>query len=601
MLKNREYLFLSLIVISTILPKWIISFIYYDNSIAVNTIFNIKDIQYFPLVISFSDLIFNPSYLDDIVDNKLISFPTYSLLAHSLFFKMFGVYSFVILEFIFQFIFLIILFKIFQKIFQNFYTSILICILIFFLISLLQILNFYEDSIYLRNLFNILDENFGSRLPRPLFTGIIYFYFFYILFDLKENLNKFDVKYFILISFLLSIFLNSFFFYFLNFSIFLLFLIFRHLDKSLIQFLIENKFKILFVISIFILFSSPFFIQFYFGEPDYSERIGVIEVDFDKKIYLLKYYFTNFLRFEFLLVIIVIFLIHRYLNKNQVFTINNFFYFILISIISPIFFIIISPKLISIYHFLSIILFSIILYLIISVGFILVKKIKLRESQIFNLILIILILVFNIHFESLNTQKKKIYLDETQNIQKFLENHDLIGSDDKLFTNDLKIMNLWLINKNKKLVISDGFTNSLKNADIEYNFINNFKYFGVSRLELENILSFGKSESRNEFLMRLFNYRYQANSLYTYSEINNYTENLKQKIILTSPFRVQLQITPEDEKKRILKLFDNIEINETLVSDVIIVNKIKLKNFNIYNKKYDLVYSSEVYDVYKKS
>ena len=225
MLKNREYLFLFLIVISTIVPKWIISFIYYDNSIAVNTIFNIKDIQYFPLVISFSDLIFNPSYLDDIVNNNLISFPTYSLLTHSLFFKIFGVYSFVILEFVFQFIFLIILFKIFQKIFQNFYNSMLICILIFFLISLLQILNFYEDSIYLRNLFNILDENFGSRLPRPLFTGIIYFYFFYILFDLKENLNKFEVKYFVLISFLLSIFLNSFFFYFLNFSIFLLFLI----------------------------------------------------------------------------------------------------------------------------------------------------------------------------------------------------------------------------------------------------------------------------------------------------------------------------------------------------------------------------------------
>ncbi len=132
MLKNQGYFFLFLIVISTILPKWIISFIYYDNSITVNTIFNIKDIQYFPLVISFSDLIFNPSYLDDIVDNKLISFPTYSLLAHSLFFKMFGVYSFIILEFIFQFIFLIILFKIFQKIFQNFYNSILICILIFF-------------------------------------------------------------------------------------------------------------------------------------------------------------------------------------------------------------------------------------------------------------------------------------------------------------------------------------------------------------------------------------------------------------------------------------------------------------------------------------
>ena len=132
MLKNREYFFIFLIVISTILPKWIISSIYYDNSVIVNTLFNIKDIQYFPLVISFSDLIFNPSYLDNIVDNKLISFPTYSLLIHSLFFKLFGVYSFIILEFVFQFIFLIILFKIFEKIFQNLYHSILFCALIFF-------------------------------------------------------------------------------------------------------------------------------------------------------------------------------------------------------------------------------------------------------------------------------------------------------------------------------------------------------------------------------------------------------------------------------------------------------------------------------------
>ena len=58
---------------------------------------------------------------------------------------------------------------------------------------------------------------------------------------------------------------------------------------------------------------------------------------------------------------------------------------------------------------------------------------------------------------------------------------------------------------------------------------------------------------------------------------------------------------PEDEKKRILKLFDNIELDKNLISDVIIVNKITLKNFNVYNNKYDLIYSGEVYDVYKKT
>ena len=144
-----------------------------------------------------------------------------------------------------------------------------------------------------------------------------------------------------------------------------------------------------------------------------------------------------------------------------------------------------------------------------------------------------MIFILNIHYENLNTKKNKTYLKETQNIQEVLENHDLVGSKDKLFTNDLKIMNLWLINDNKQLVSADGFTNSLKNIDIEYNLINNLKYFGISSLELEEILSLGKAKLEM-YSNETFNYRYQANSLYTYSKIDNYSDNLKQKIISTS-------------------------------------------------------------------
>ena len=281
--------------------------------------------------------------------------------------------------------------------------------------------------------------------------------------------------------------------------------------------------------------------------------------------------------------------------------INIIFYFILISIISPFIFFIISPKLISIYHFLGILLFSLIFYLIISLSFILIRKIKLKENHIYNLVLILIIFILNIHFENSNDKEKKVYLKETQNIQKIFEKHNLIGSKNKLFTNDLKIMNLWLMNKNKQLVISDGFTNSLENADIEFNLINNLKYFGLSNSEFKKILSFGNSEIRNDLIMRLFNYRYQANSLYTYSEINNYTENLRSKIISTSPFRVQLQIMPEDEKKRMLKLFNDIKLDETLLSDIVIINKDTLKNFSVHNKNFDLLYSSSIYDIFKKS
>ena len=109
---------------------------------------------------------------------------------------------------------------------------------------------------------------------------------------------------------------------------------------------------------------------------------------------------------------------------------------------------------------------------------------------------------------------------EVNKIQNFLKETNNINTNKKLFTDDLKIMNLWLLNGNKQLSISDGFTNSLSNKDIEFNLVNNIKSFGISSSELGDILSVGKSEYRNSLLMTLFIYRYQANSLYTYSGLN---------------------------------------------------------------------------------
>ena len=172
----------------------------------------------------------------------------------------------------------------------------------------------------------------------------------------------------------------------------------------------------------------------------------------------------------------------------------------------------------------------------------------------------------------------------------------------KLFTNDLKIMNLWLLNKNDQLIISDGFTNSLKNKDIEFNFVHSLKDFGVTKEELKEFLSLGKSEIRNDLLMRLFIYRYQANSLHTFSELSNYSKDIRDNILNTSPFRAQSQIMPEDEKRKFIKLFEKIELNEKLSSDLIIMNKKdKLNNFKIHNPKYFLVYSGDVYDIYQNN
>ncbi len=73
-----------------------------------------------------------------------------------------------------------------------------------------------------------------------------------------------------------------------------------------------------------------------------------------------------------------------------------------------------------------------------------------------------------------------------------------------MFTNDLHIMNMWLLNNNSQLVISDGFTNVLKNSHIEFNLINNLKDFRISQSDFKKIISFEKSEIRTPLFLFLF-------------------------------------------------------------------------------------------------
>jgi hypothetical protein len=607
--KNNKYSFLGLLVLSTLLPKWIISEVYFNNSILVNTILNVEDIQYFPIVISFSEFIFNPSYYENLYQPNLLTFPIYGILFHFLFFKIFGIYTFFILELFFQFFFLIVFIKVIDKIFRDLNISLYFCFFIFLLISLFATILTYENVYYLGHLYNLLNENFGTRFPRPLFTGVVYFYFFYTLFYFDKNLEKFDLKYFLLLFFLLSVFLNSFFYYFFNFSILVFFLLLKNLKINIFKFLFENRNKIILVFVSFFILCLPFIVQLYFGEIDYSSRIGVIQIDLDQKLYLLRYYFFNLLRLESLFLIISAIIVHLYLNKKflnlkeQISKINIFFYFLLVSIISPPIFFLASSKIVSIYHFLGILLFIKIFYLIISTSFIIYKKFnfgkKIKNKNLFKSILILLIFFLNINVERFTAEKDINKIKEIQKVQEFLENNNLIDSHKKLFTNDLKIMNLWLLNGNTQLTISDGFTNSLKNKEIELNFINNLKKFGTTSSEFETILSFGKGKMRDNLFMKLFIYRYQANSLYTYSDIDNYTVNLKHKIKNISPFRAQSQIVPENEKKRLIDLFNQTHLQHELYSEVVILNRsISLKNLIIHNPNYNLVYSNNIYQIY---
>ena len=147
----------------------------------------------------------------------------------------------------------------------------------------------------------------------------------------------------------------------------------------------------------------------------------------------------------------------------------------------------------------------------ISLNFILMKKTFFKYNFILKTSLIFFLFVSNTFIAKKIYDKDSLAIEEIQKVQIFLQNQKLIDTKKKLFTNDIKIENLWLLNENKELVVSNGFINSLKYKDIEFNLINNLKNFGISLDDLK-ILSFGKSEIRNDFLMSIFTYKYQANS-----------------------------------------------------------------------------------------
>ena len=52
------------------------------------------------------------------------------------------------------------------------------------------------------------------------------------------------------------------------------------------------------------------------------------------------------------------------------------------------------------------------------------------------------------------------------------------------------------MNNNRKLLLSDGWINSLKDQNIEYLLFNSLKTFGVSTDEFDNFLSFGQRLGR---------------------------------------------------------------------------------------------------------
>jgi len=606
---SRTYLEILLISFIVFSPKWISSyFLFPDETLLVKTLLDINDVHYFLNVISFSNFDLSPSFNELISPEKIITFPFFSIIFHSILYKVIGYSSFIILEFIFIFLSVLIFFKIVEKFDLDKTYSLIVVALYFSLPLVLNLFNYINLS-QISILQDLVSHFIDSRFPRPLVTNIFFLLGIYYLLELqKELIEGRTPKNILNISIIMIFQINSFFYFFLIQFFSTLILILTHKKKNFFKYIFIHYgiiIKSFFIASIGL---AIFLFQGSFGESDYTNRISAISVNFSDKVFLVKYFFSSLLRSEVLTLIAICTLLFIYIKISIIrntYQINIFVIFIISSFFSTNVFITLSDKVISLYHFANIFLFLFLLFIFISVVFIInnfkfVKNLLTKFRYSIYLILFFLGLIFS-SSNLLDKDSRKSYV-EMDNILKQLKfNHQ----DSYLFTNNLHIQAGWLFNEFRNIYLTNGFNNSLNDDQIEEAFSKVLKSVFKENSEFKEIINYKNKKDgyRNSIISYFLNYKYQANSLHLFNHKKDYTLEEQKIIKESSPLRSQMHIIPTSEKKRInekiLQQNDRIDIKKLLVA---IDKKNWPKNFSLennINEHFKIIFNNDHYFIAK--
>lgn len=556
-----------------VLTKYFISYLNFPNEYLFSKIIRFSDTEYFNIVESVSRLDFYTDWNKFEIAKKIIGFPIFSILVHSFFFKFLSYYSFLLLEIVFLFLIILFLFLIFK---EFSFGNLIPLIGILVLLIIIQSINYINLDItsLLYKLRLPIQEFIGVRFPRPLVTSV---YTLIILYNLLRIINKKNLskkKNFYTISIFLVFLLNSFFYLFI--TLFLLSLLYfsKLLFKTKkIKFRKQVKFTIINFLIIFFGFII-FFYQQYLSELDYANRIGVYEINFQEKIFLLKIFSKKILQLE-IIIIILLSLFFRFYNskKKDNDNYNLFFNFLCLSLVSPFIFIILTDRVISLYHFWTVAKFSGFFYIYLSllnVFNLIVKKNYLNIKKLYFFIFVVFQILNILTSLTYNNSNNNQLISDNNQVMDYLKknynktNHTLLGPQEVIF--------YWLHLQNKFFLTPAGFEVSLSDDQLENIIFLQLKIFKISNEVFLKILN-DKSCGRECFAKR-FNYKYSVNSLRHYKPINyQYTSTDLLKILNVSPLVSWNTIIPISEKKRLIKKYKNFKFNPDKLPEIIILEK----------------------------
>jgi len=609
MFQNKSINIILIISVLLFSIKWVLSFYFFKESLSVKIIFeSVTDGHfYYPFIKYLAFLELDNSFDPYVKNLKLIPIPIGSIIFHSILLRIFGFAGIIIAEYLAIFLFLFL----FYKIFSNFFSrneSILLALFFFIIPSLIKIANI--DSLLYLNLFQ--NEFYSLRVHRPMITSLYFISFIYLLIIMDKTLI-FEKKRSIALGLILGFSLSSFYYFFITeFLAISFFLIYKFKSKAINK-LIQNYKYVLVSLLVFLLSITPFIINLIYHESDATERMGSFSLNVEKKVKLIDYYFEQYTKLKFLFVLFLSTFCVYFANKKKIGNVKlvNIFYIIFLSvIISPVFFILISPKSGLLYHFNNaIFIWTSTFYIIFFV--ILIKnyfKFNLKPLIINALIcLLISIYCMNFYFEKNNLFNNQTYKDrriEFNNIAEKLNNNITIQNT-SLLTFDNELMVWAILNNIKYLNLLNGLFTSKKHDVIENDLIKNFKFLNLNK---KDFIDFLKNEKRgwrylNTNVASFFQYKYQANSLNTFNNSTNFEPHIKKFILSSSPIYTQQIAIPNEEFDRLEKKFVEYEFKNFREPEFIVLEKLKLitKRIVIEEKSYCKSFSGNIYILYLKN
>ena len=611
---NETIGYLFLCAFFLFIGKWLSSYYFYDEELGIRIIFDSQGDSYFyfPYIKALSSLDFNNSFDSNILNLKNISLPLGAIFFHSIFFKIFGFNTFIFLEFVCILLFLVIFYLIFQKFRLSKLVSLILTLSIFILVLLIDQVKFDYISYLPR-----ISEFYNLRFPRPLVVNLFFYSFILFLINLS-NKEIYNNKNFIILGTILALSFTSFYYIFIIEVItFFLFLIYKY--KFSINFLFKDKIKFYLIsIFVFLFLSAPFLLNLYFVEPDYSERLCIIDLTLSRKIIIINHLLKGLIKLEFLIIFFLISFLIFYVNKKKIqnFELNNILYIIFLSsILSPFAFISISPKSCLVFHFNNYIIISSIICLFflfitffknISDKYLINKKI----SKYFFLVIIVILISFynfNIFYGYKSNYENKSYRDYRNHLNltvKEINELKISKKDLSLATFDNRLMVWAIMNNVKDIKLISGQIVPKTHDMIENDIISFFKSLTLNENDFVNFFENKKSNWRyyNSKTQSFFWMRYSASSLKTHNDSKDFDADVLDFINNTSPLHVQSLAIPNNEFKRLKLKFKNFQNRSYKWPIIVAINKeeeLFLNKNKLMELHYCLVNTSENYVIYK--